>query len=74
MGADPIHAVALTERLKNLDKASKALYMAGRWTLSEDLLGAEEQAALWEDLRSALGFDPGYSTSRSSSIGRAPAL
>ncbi len=45
-----------------LYRAAKALYMAGRWTLSEDRLGAEEQAELWESLRSTLGLEPEVNT------------
>jgi hypothetical protein len=47
----------MTERLH---KAALALYMAGRWECTEK--SPQEQAALWEELRDALGLTPGTAT------------
>ena len=70
--------VSLEEVLENLKEpmpdyemvveAANALYMAGRWSLENPQFGApceEHQIALWEDLRDALGFAPGHSTTAS---------
>ncbi len=59
---DPVLVEVFAERLMHLVNASEALYMAGRWTLSEGRIITEEQAELWEDMRSALGLEPGHST------------
>ena len=71
-----IVTVLLEEVFENLNEpmpdfemvveAANALYMAGRWSLENPQFGApceEHQIALWEDLRDALGFLPGHSTS-----------
>ncbi len=47
-------------RYAALRKAAAAVYLAGKWTL-QDQTPPTEQAKLWEDLRIALGFQPGYS-------------
>ncbi len=65
---DPALADVFAERLMRLVNAADALYMAGRWVLEDERIQTTDQAqaALWEDLRSALGLKPGHSaTTRS---------
>lgn len=52
----------LIDQILELHDAADALYMAGRWILSVDSGDGWDQAKLWEDLRSALGYEPGHST------------
>ena len=61
---DPALADVFAERLMRLVNAADALYMAGRWVLEDERIQTtdQQQAGLWEDLRSALGFKPGHST------------
>ncbi len=57
---DPALVEVFAERLMALTNAADALYMAGRWVLEDERIQTtdQEQAALWEDLRSALGLKP----------------
>lgn len=48
-------------QLKAIRKAAAALYLEGKWELN-DGTPPETQAKLWEDLRDALGFKPGFNT------------
>lgn len=63
--------VASIERMQlaALRKATVALYMSGKWSCLEDASGnipsMAEQAKLWEDVRDALGFKPGFNTTAS---------
>lgn len=55
------------EQLRELRKAAAALYLEGRWVIHpahpEDSSPSDaEQAILWENLRDALGFKPGFNT------------
>ena len=61
---DPMLAEVFAERLVKLVNASEALYMAGRWILEDDRIDTtdQEQAELWEGLRSALGLALGHAT------------
>ncbi len=52
----------LIVQLVDLQDAADALYMAGRWTIPEIRLNEQQQSKLWEDLRSALGYEAGHST------------
>ena len=60
---DPALVEVFAERLMALTNAADALYMAGRWVLEDERIQTtdQEQAALWEGLRSALGLKPGHS-------------
>lgn len=51
----------LIDQIVDLHLAADALYMAGRWVLSKDAGDGWDQAKLWEDLRDALGYEPGHS-------------
>jgi hypothetical protein len=42
-----------------LAQAANALYRAGFWYLQTDDIGTGVQARLWENLRDALGLQPG---------------
>ena len=48
-------------QLKAIRKAAAALYLEGKWELN-DGTPPETQVKLWEDLRDALGFKPGFNT------------
>lgn len=49
-------------QLRDLRKAAAALYLQGRWSLPvTDGVPYAEQAAMWETLWDALGFQPGRS-------------
>jgi hypothetical protein len=45
-----------------IHKAAYALYMAGRWSLPEDVMTNEDQAKMWEDMREAMNLPAGHST------------
>ena len=57
------------QQLAALRRATIALYMSGKYTCLEaadgSLLSDADQAKLWEDVRDALGFKPGYNTTAS---------
>lgn len=57
------------KQLAELRRATVALYMSGKWTCLEAPDGTipsdSEQAKLWEDVRDALGFKPGFNTTAS---------
>ncbi len=59
---DPALSDVFAERLMRLVNAADALYMAGRWVLEDERIQTtdQEQAALWEGLRSALELKPGH--------------
>lgn len=52
--------ITLLQRFQNLQEAAIGLYEAGCWKL--DNMSAEDQCKLWEDLRDAIGFNPGMAT------------
>jgi len=49
-------------KMKTIEEAARALYMAGAWTLHVDVMPASIQAEMWQDLRDALGLEEGTAT------------
>lgn len=54
------NAVDVPSRYARLYHAAHALYMAGRWTCDAPV----DAAALWTEMRDALGLAPGTATAR----------
>jgi hypothetical protein len=54
----------MQERYAAVTEAAGKLYYAGVWELQGGGMPSEEQSALWEALRDALGLKPGTSPAR----------
>lgn len=62
------------EKRRSITRAARALYEAGRWTLADGHLFELAQAKLWQDLRDALGLQPGTATALGAGADAPPAF